>query len=183
MLFYAPVFGCSMKKFTKKKAVELSKLTDNQEGKGACLVGVYKNGELAIRQRSSEIVNAIVAKEGQLRLAFHPEAKLQEGEQWTKAVEIRRAVEAAGFHVPADAPDCNKKGLVAASEAVTGADYVASPNRDEYRDAILECPDNVADNARVRVVYFDPDRGDAGVYGGYARDRVGIRGAVLWLRG
>ena len=64
----------------------------------------------------------------------------QESGQWAKAVEILRAVKADGYHVPADAPDHKKKGLVAASEAVTGADYVASPNRDEWRDAMLECP-------------------------------------------
>ena len=157
-----------------KKAVELSKLTGDQEGKGACLVGVYENGELAIRQRSSEIVNAIVNKKGELRLAFHPEAQLEEGEQCAKAV---------GYHVPADAPDYNKRGLVAASEAVTGEDYVASPNRNAWREAMLECPDNVSDDADVRVVDFSPDRGNANVYSADADFRDDFRGAVLWLRG
>lgn len=178
-----------------KEAVELSKLTGDQEGKGACLVGVYENGELAIRQRSSEIVNAIVNKKGELRLSFHPEAQLEEGEQWAKAVEIVRAVKVAGYHVPADAPDRKKRGLVVASEAVTGADYVASPNKDEWRDAMLECPDNVSDSANVRVVYLYPNFGYAGIGNGYANrryagicdddayNRNGDRGAVLWLRG
>lgn len=166
-----------------KEAVELSKRTGGQEGKGACLVGVYENGELAIRQRSQEIVNVIRTKEGQLRLAFHPEAKLEEGEQWAKAVEIVRAVKAAGYHVPADAPGYKKRGHVAASEAVTGADYVASPNRDEWRDVMLECPDNVSDDAGVRVVVFLPANGNADVYDDFAGSRFDVRGAVLWLRG
>ena len=174
-----------------KKAVELSQLTGDKEGKGACLVGVYENGELAIKQRTQEIVNARWERDwndgesdtGELKLLFHPEAIAQETGRWAKAVEILRAVKAAGYHVPADAPDYNKRGLVAACEAVTGADYVASPNRDELRDAMLECPDDVADKARVRVVLFNPDVGGAYVSGGGAYARGGVRGVVLWLRG
>lgn len=180
-----------------KKAVELSKLTGYQEGKDALLVGVYENGELAIKQRSQEIVNARWTKDwkdgqsdkGELKLLFHPDAMTQETGRWAKAVEILRAVKAAGYHVPADAPDYSKKGLVAASEAVTtGAHYVMSPNNgNEWRDAMLECkcPDNdVADNACVRVVYFNPDRRDTRISAAaYANSRHGNRGAVLWLRG
>ncbi len=172
-----------------KKAVELSRLTGNQGGNGALLVGVYRNGGLAIRQRSQEIVNARWSKDwqhgqsdkGELKLLFHSEAMAQETGRWGNAVEIIRAVKATGYHVPADAPEYNKKGLVAAYEAVTGADYVMSPDGEEWRDAMLECPDNLADNTNVRVMNFDPERGCAHVGSDYAGSRDDLRGAVLWI--
>ncbi|QQR84161.1 hypothetical protein IPJ72_03160 [Candidatus Peregrinibacteria bacterium] len=166
-----------------KKAVELSQLTGDKAGKGACLVGVYENGELAIRQRSQEIVNARWNDRGELKLLFHPDAMAQESGQWAKAVEIVRAVKAAGYHVPADAGH-KKKGLIAASEAVTGADYVASPNRNERRWAMLECPDDITSYyAHVDVVDFFPSYGYARVTSECAGSRRNDRGAVLWLRG
>lgn len=174
-----------------KKAVELSKLTGDQEGKGAILVGVYGNGELAIRQRSQEIVNARWTKDwkdgesdkGDLRLLFHPEATAQEKGRWAKPVEIVRAVKAAGYHVSADAPDHNKKGPVAAFEAVTGSYYVMSPNGRDYREAILECPDDLADEDLVRIVSFFPGLRPSLVDDGNAYGRGDLRGAMLWLRG
>lgn len=171
-----------------KKAVELSKLTGDPEGRGALLVGVYENGKLAIRQRSQEIVNARWTKDwqdgqaekGELRLLFHPEAMAQKTGRWAKAVEILRAVKAAGYHVPADDP----YKLVAASEAVTGANYVASLSGAEWRDAMLECPDDVSDNEPVHIVVTRPSsyRGTC-VYSRSAGMRRSHRGAVLWLRG
>ncbi|MBT6068319.1 hypothetical protein HOG48_01045 [Candidatus Peregrinibacteria bacterium] len=166
-----------------KKAAELPE--------GGRLIGVYSNGELAIRQRSQEIVNARWTKnwkdgdadKGELRLLSHAEAMAQETGRWAKAVEILRAVKAEGFHVPADSPDYSKKGLVAASDAVTKADYVRSPNGDEWRSAILECRDDVTDNEPVRVVYFALDDGSAVVGYVNAYFRADGRGAVLWLRG
>jgi len=158
---------------------------------GGCLIGVYSNGELAIRQRSQEIVNARWTKEwqdgdvdkGELQLLPHAEAMAKETGRWAKAVEILSAVRAEGFHVPADSPDYSKKGLVAASEVVMKGDYVRSPNGDEWRSAILECRDDVADDEYVRVVYFGHASGYAFVYFGNAYYRHDVRGAVLWLRG
>ncbi|MFT7184466.1 MAG: hypothetical protein ACI9QC_000808 [Oceanicoccus sp.] len=160
--------------------------------KGGQLIGVYSNGELAIRQRSQEIVNARwtidwqdgqSSDRGELRLLPHAEAIAQEEGRWAKAVEILCAVKAAGYHVPADAPNYEKGGLVAASEVVTGGHYVMSPDGEEWRDAILECADNEDDSSYVRVVFFVPYVHVTSVGAGVADGRRDSRGAVLWLRG
>lgn len=156
---------------------------------GACLIGVYPDGTLAIRQRSREIMNARWDSKGELRLLPHAEAvALPNGGEWGKAGEIVRAVREAGYILPADPRAYEKKGLVAASEAVMGGNYVESPvtsnPRDrEWRSAMLECPETVSDSALVRVVDFDPFYQKARVDRGVARTRVDARGAVLWLRG
>ncbi len=202
-----------------KKAVELSKLTGNQEGEGVILVGVYENGDLAIRQRSSEIVNARWTKnwkdgvreeseKGELVLLFHPIAyfgsmggsPIKYRGRWAKPIEIIIAVENAGYHVPADVEDRNpyhqpvlgeKKGLVAAYEAITYEPYVKND-----RLALLQCP------YYVRYEYagddFDFERddySDAEVYVVEGRNHKTFIdsttadsedpccGAILWLRG
>ncbi len=166
-----------------KKAAEMPE--------GGQLIGVYPNGDLAIRQRSQEIMNARWTKDwedgqsdkGELRLLPHIEALAQKKGKWAKTVEILRAVKAEGYHVPADAPDYEKKGLVAASEVVTSGHYVMSPGGKEWRDAILECEDDVVDNSHVRVVDFSPGTRYTCVDGDDAFLRSVYRGAVLWLRG
>ena len=160
---------------------------------GGRLIGVHDNGELAIRQRSQEIVNARWTEDwedgdpeearGDLLLLSHAEAVSCKKGRWAKPVEIRQAVISEGYHVPADTLDRKKKGLVAASEAVTGEDYVRSANGREWRDAILDCGDHVDDDSLVRVVRFYPSRRSTYVLGGDANDRYARRGAVLWLRG
>ena len=158
---------------------------------GACLVGVYENGELAIRQRSQEIMNARWTKEwkdgssdrGELLLLPHAAALARSEGRWAKAGEIVQKVKAAGYHVPADLPNYEKAGLVAAAEAVTGGHYVMSPDGNEWRSAMFECDENVPDYSVVRVVNFYPGYRDADVGDGDADYRRGDRGAVLWLRG
>ncbi|MFA5842816.1 MAG: hypothetical protein WC882_04075 [Candidatus Gracilibacteria bacterium] len=159
---------------------------------GACFIGVHADGTLAIRQRSREIVNVVITKEGQSVLLPHAEVEqyvsAQEGRQYAKAVEIVRGVEANGYCVPADSPNYEKKGLVAASDVVMGGNYVESPvtrnpQDREWRSSMLKCPDNTPDSAFVRVVDFDPNAQEASVTSDYARNRVDRRGAVLWLRG
>lgn len=156
---------------------------------GACLIGVYEDGEPAIRQRSREIVNVIVTKEGKLVTLPHAEAVQRVAstrEQYGKAVEIVKGVKEAGYRVPADSPNYEKEGLVAASDAVMGGNYVESPvtsdprNR-EWRSTMLECPENTPDSSAVRVVYFDPNVRRTNVYAGDASARGDDRGAVLWL--
>lgn len=90
---------------------------------------------------------------------------------------------AAGYHVPADSPNYEKEGLVAASEAVTGGHYVMSLDGGEWRSAMLECDENVPDSSDVRVVAFVPGNREADVSNDYAYIRNVNRGAVLWLRG
>ena len=158
---------------------------------GACLVGVYENGELAIRQRSQEIMNARWTEDwkdgemakGELKLLPHAEAVACPKGRWAKAGEIVRAVKGAGYHVPADSPNYEKEGLVAASEAVTGGHYVMSPDGKEWRSAMLECDENVPDSSDGRVVLFFPDVQEAFVLDDGASFRGDRRGAVLWLRG
>lgn len=158
---------------------------------GACLIGVHADGTLAIRQRSREIVNVVITEEGQSVLLPHTEAVQHvqtQGGRYAKAVEIVRGVEANGYRVPADSPNYEKKGLVAASDAVMGGNYVESPvtknpQDREWRSAMLKCPDNTLDSAFVRVVSFDPGYQRAGVNLGAASYRGDDRGAVLWLRG
>ncbi|PKL36370.1 hypothetical protein CVV38_00465 [Candidatus Peregrinibacteria bacterium HGW-Peregrinibacteria-1] len=175
-----------------KKAVELSKLTGDPTGKGTLLIGIHKNGELAIRQRSPEIVNAKWTKfftgfpedqsdKGELQLLFHPEAIAQKEGQWAKPLEIFQAVEAAGYHLPADT--IHNKGLVAASEAVTNSPYVMSPDGKEWREAQLRCPKDTNDHTYLRVVRFYPDNQTAYHVSILASTRVNYRGAILWLRG
>ena len=158
---------------------------------GMQVVGVRPDGQIELRQGSQEIVNARWTKEwrdgetdrGEFRLLPHAEAIAQEEGRWAKAVEILRAVKAAGYHVPADAPDYKKRGLVAASEVVTEGHYVMSPDGKEWREAILECPDDVADHANVRVVKFYPLLNNTTVRNVKEIYGYGNLGAVLWLRG
>jgi len=85
--------------------------------------------------------------------------------------------------VPSGAvPKYEKKGFVAAVEAVTGEDFVRSANGKDYRSAILECGD-MSRSSVVRVVFFFPVHGRAGVYDGDPRNRLVYRGAVRVLRG
>lgn len=189
---------------------------------GGQLIGIYSNGDLAIRQRSQEIMNARWSKDwnwddkrnvdnyvlemqegkdgrskyactkdgvrvnqhwGELRLLAHSEAIAQEEGGWAKIVEILRAVKAEGYHVPKDNPDHEKKGLVAASEVVTGGHYVTSPDGKEPRDAILECEDNIDDDSYPYVVRFFPHNHSTSINYGSACSRSARYGAVLWLRG
>lgn len=180
-----------------KKAVELSKLTGDQGGRGTLLVGLYENGELAIRQRSQEIVNARWTKawddedddKGELQLLYHPDAMAAQEEErgrWAHAGEICRAVKAAGYHVPADAPHGKPIGLVAASEAVTGTGthYVASPDGVGSREAVLACFDKVSDRTIATFVCNNPGHGSDTFIGyDYVNTRDPNRGAILWLRG
>jgi len=157
---------------------------------GACLIGVYSDGTLAIRQRSREIVN-VVRKDikGEFVLLPHAEAMaLPKSRIFAKATEIVKAVEDAGYHVPADPVYRDKKGLVAASEVVMGGNYVespvtADPSAREWRSAMVKCDPHVLDGTFVRVVDFEPIDSETYVYDDVAHARNCLRGAVLWLRG
>lgn len=96
--------------------------------------------------------------------------------------ERRNAVHADGFTLPPDSHDREKKGIVAAVEAVTGGDFVRSANGDEWRSADLDCGD-VPKSANVRVVYFDPADECADVHYDSPKSRSAQRGAVRVLRG
>lgn len=156
---------------------------------GACLIGVHADGAPAIRQRSREIVNVVITNKGQSVLLPHAEAVKHvqtQGGKYAKAVEIVQGVEANGYRVPADSPNYEKKGFVAASDVVMGGNYVESPVTEnpqdrEWRSAMLKCPDNTLDSAYVRVVYFNPYDQKACVDNGFANRRDVYRGAVLWL--
>ncbi|MFA4814697.1 MAG: hypothetical protein WC924_03480 [Candidatus Gracilibacteria bacterium] len=171
------------------KGGELLKKAAALQGRGR-LVGVYSNGELAIRDRGTEPVIYATPKGGALtaitmdtpnREAVMQQIRDGEGE-FADYWEIRQAVNGAGYHLPPDSPEYVKKGLVAASEAVSGEDYVRSTNGTDWRSAILECG-NVSRSSAVRVVDFDPNLQFTDVNHDNPVHRDVDRGAVRWLRG
>ena len=91
-------------------------------------------------------------------------------------------MEEDGFTVPEDSPGHEKKGIVAAVEAVSGNPFVRSSNGKEWRIAILDCG-NVSRSASVRVVGFLPYDGGASVGNDGPDYQVDFRGAVRVLRG
>lgn len=160
---------------------------------GPFLVGFHANGDLAIRQRSLEIMNARWTEDwkdedeesarGELLLLPHAEAKALPRGRWAKASEIVRKVREAGYHLPPDSPNCAKEGLVAASEAVMDSPYVISLDMAEWRSAMLECDENVSDLDYVRIVFFSSVTKCVDVDNAGADRRFVNRGAVLWVRG
>lgn len=162
---------------------------------GPCLIGVYENGEPAIRQRDLDITNVLVVglgtKREEPKLELLPHAKAMQrfastGNLSAKPVEIVRGVEEAGYRVPADLLSYKKEGLIAASEAVMGGNYVESPvtndpKKRELRSAMLRCPRETPDDGEVRIVQFIPDDRQTHVYDASARFRFTDQGAVLWL--
>ncbi|MFA6023899.1 MAG: hypothetical protein WC777_01635 [Candidatus Gracilibacteria bacterium] len=172
------------------KGAELLKKAAAMPG-GACLVGVYENGELAIRQRSQDIMSARWTKmwidgssdKGELRLLPYAEAKALPDGRWAKPAEIIQAVKAAGYHAPVYPGELEKKGLVAASEVVTGGHYVMSPDGDGRRSAIFECDEDIDDESMVYTVAFHPENRGTVVLKSSAFRRLDHCGAVLWLRG
>lgn len=163
-----------------KKAAEL-------QGKGT-LIGVYLDGEPCIKDRGNEPVIYGKDKEGRpVKITTDTPDRSEvmrnvasEG-QFADYWEIRSAVHAEGFELPLDSPNFEKKGFVAAVEAVTGQNFIRSTNSNEWRSAILECGD-VSRYSDVRVVFFSSSDSK----GAYVRDddpeNRSVRGAVRVLR-
>lgn len=157
------------------------------QGKGT-LIGVYRDGELCIKDRGNEPV--IYATLGRKQIKITTDTpnraelmkKVKEEGQFADYWEIRSAVRRDKLALPPDAPDYEKRGVVAADEAVTGEDFVRSANGNEWRSAILECG-NVSRSSNVRVVDFYPHRGPTYVHSDYPLYRYVSRGAVRVLRG
>ncbi len=160
---------------------------------GPRLIGVYANGEPAIRQRSSEIVNVVVNKEGELILLHHAEASEyidnNSDAKWGDVPEIFKGVKEAGYRVAEDSPNHVKEDLVAAWEVVTGTNYVESPAVEdkkmaflrEYRFTILEPPKNIAKDGIRHVVYRASSEEKTGIAWGRWDYRMHFQGATLWL--
>ncbi len=163
----------------------LLKKAAGMQGKGT-LIGVYLNGELCITDRGNEPVifgKDEVGKQVKITTDTPDRTAAMQGvKQFADYWEIRKAVHDEGFTLPPDAPDYKKKGLVAAVEAITDADFVRSANGTEYRSAVLDCG-NVQRSADVRVVFFSPAYGRAFVGVNFANSRSVDRGAVRVLRG
>ncbi|MFA6024301.1 MAG: hypothetical protein WC777_03750 [Candidatus Gracilibacteria bacterium] len=157
--------------------------------KGIQVVGVRPDGQLEIRQASTEIVNARWSTNypaeprdrSGLRLLPHDEAEAQERGAWATILEIHHAVKAAGYHVPEDAPNLKKSGLVAASEAVMGTRYVMGSGDWSWRNASLESPDDIDGKVLVRSVR-SLHRGGESIEERKASVSDHNHGAVLWLR-
>lgn len=156
------------------------------QGRGT-LIGVYPDGKLCIKDRGNEpvIFATLDGEHIEITTDTPNRAELMERVkregQFADYWEIRNAVRGKDLELPPDCPDYEKKGIVAAAEAV-GEDFVRSANGEEYRSAVLECGD-VAESSAVRVVAFDPNFGYAFVGHVYPESRVGGRGAVRVLRG
>ncbi len=180
----------------KVNGVTRLELAEKMPG-GPCLIGIHADGTPAIRQRSREIVNVVITNEGESVLLPHEEVVQfieKQGGEYAKAVEIVRAVKAKGYRVPPDFPDYKGrrykvKGLVAASDAVMGGNYVENPVAEgprskEWRSAMLECPDDIDDGKLVRNITsfnYSPSYQAAQVFDDYASVRHANVGAVLWL--
>ena len=165
---------------------------------GGRLIGFYPNGDIAIVDGGIEGVGIepvifIVDSEGKVlhtvtkdmpnRAQLMQDARKQkEGMQFANYWEIRKETDNAGFHLALGAPPPQKKGLVAAAEAVTGAFYSVSGDKNLLIESILECGD-VSETSCVRVVYFDPKDQATGIRNGNPSSREAVRGAVRWLRG
>lgn len=103
---------------------------------------------------------------------------------WANYWEIRDAVHAEGLDIPPDAADDEKRGIVAAVEAVTGKSFVCGANKrtTELRGAILDCGDTPRFE-NVRIVQFAPLYGHAYVRSVRPWCRNRNHGAVRVLRG
>ena len=172
----------------------LLKKAATMQGKGE-LIGVFKGGELCIIDRADRdgnrepVITAFDAENNRIVITSDTPDRVNamgaitgNGGKFADYWEIRRAVREDGFTLPPDSPKYEKKGIVAAAEALSGKPFVRSENGKDWRSAILECGD-VSRDAPVRVVHFYPDRGYAFVRYAYPGDRSGRRGAVRVLRG
>lgn len=163
-----------------KKAAQL-------QGKGT-LIGMYPDGELCIKDRGNEPViyanlhgqNIEITTDTPNRAELMQ--RITEEGQFADYWKIRSAVLGKGLELPPDSPNYEKKGVVAAAEAVTGEDFVRSADGKQWRSAILECGD-VSRSLLVRVVTFDPYTWDARVRNDYPWSRTDRRGAVRVLKG
>lgn len=185
---------------TWKRDIEPRLLADNAAllkkaanmPEGGQLIGVYSDGTLAIRQRSQEIVTGRGTKYslpneddiGELRLLFYPEA-IDEWGQFATLRQILNAIKAEGYHAPTSKGGSIKTGLVAASEVVTGVDYVKG---EPFRVAALENNVNALsdDKEQVPVVRYDRDFAPSNrtpidkCWADHSGPRCGV---ILWLRG
>lgn len=172
----------------------LLKKAATMQGQGE-LIGVFQNGELCIIDRGDKdgnrepVIIAFDAENNRITITSDTPDRANamgaitgNGGKFADYWEIREAVMEDGFTLPPDSPAYEKKGIVAAAEALSGKPFVRSENGEEWRSAILECG-NVSRDADVRVVRFYPKPGLAYVsYIGPCR-RHAFRGAVRVLRG
>lgn len=171
----------------------LLKKAATMQGKGE-LIGVFKNGELCIVDRADTngnrepVITAFDAENNRITITTDTPDRantmknIAESGKFANYWEILRAVTEAGFTVPQDSPEYEKKGIVAAVEAVSGNPFVRSQNGKEWRSAILDCG-NVSRSAFVRVVSFNPNFENALVIHAYPCYRNDNSGAVRVLRG
>lgn len=172
----------------------LLKKATTMQGQGE-LIGVFKNGELCIIDRSDEngnrepVMTAFDAQNNRITITTDTPNRVnilrsntENGGRFANYWEIRDAVIKDGFTLPPDSPSYEKKGIVAAIEAVTGNAFIRSNNGQHYREAILECGD-VSKDCSVRVVYFRPRYGRPRIHAIIPSYRSGVRGAVRVLRG
>lgn len=135
------------------RCVQLSECTGHENGKGTVIVGVDKNGELAIRQLESDIVH-LDWRRDYTRALFHPDLEsFLEVRPKDIVEEVRRSayklapcplamLEAAISHDKDGGQGLSefsfeKTGHVAAFEAVTGRDYLTVTDAEMARDTGL----------------------------------------------
>ena len=157
------------------------------QGKGT-LIGVYPDGKLCIKDRGNEPVIHATLDGKQIEITTDTPNRdelmqrvVSEG-QFADYWEIRSAVHGKGLELPPYSPGYEKKGVVAATEAVTGEDFVRSVDGKSWKSAVLECG-NVSRSSDVRVVNFFPTAGRAIIDVGRPEFQRARRGAVRVLRG
>ncbi len=163
---------------------------------GGQLIGVYSNGDLCIRDRGVEPVIITFDDEGDVITITTDtpdrDVILQEvgkdARRLGNYTQIRDAVHEAGYILPErpeqpiDYDRDNKKGVVAASEAVTETFFIEG--NENWRTAIMECGDLDGENTvPINVIHYNPHKKDTTVGMATTADNNMHFGAVRILRG